>query len=90
MREGSMERSCEPMNKNRIEGVAGFSPSSRSLAASSLNSFVSRLRLRPGSTSSIALHIRPTVQIFWASRASWSCEGEDAPRFDELPEWWRK
>ena len=32
---------------------------------------------------------RPQAQIFWTSRSSWSCAHEEAPRFDELPHWWR-
>jgi hypothetical protein len=32
---------------------------------------------------------KPQVRIFWNSRVNWSCDGDDLPRFAELPEWWR-
>jgi hypothetical protein len=32
---------------------------------------------------------QPRARIFWASRVAWSCSGDDLPRFDELPDWWR-
>jgi len=32
---------------------------------------------------------KPQARIFWGSRVNWSCDGDDLPRFAELPEWWR-
>lgn len=31
----------------------------------------------------------PQARIFWDSRVSWSCDGDDLPRYAELPAWWR-
>lgn len=33
--------------------------------------------------------LRPQARIFWDSRRSWSCSGEELPRFSEYPDWWR-
>jgi hypothetical protein len=33
--------------------------------------------------------LKPQARIFWDSRASWSCVGDDVPTFAELPDWWR-
>lgn len=34
--------------------------------------------------------VRPNARIFWGSRASWSCEDDVLPRYDGLPDWWRR
>ena len=31
---------------------------------------------------------KPSARIFFGSRALWSCQGDDMPSFDELPDWW--
>jgi hypothetical protein len=30
----------------------------------------------------------PAARIFVDSRSVWSCDGDDIPRFAELPDWW--
>lgn len=44
----------------------------------------------PAGSLDTELSIHPQAQIYWGSRASWSCSAEPAPRFQELPDWWRK
>lgn len=33
--------------------------------------------------------LAPQARIFIDSRAAWSCDGDELPRFAELPDWWR-
>jgi hypothetical protein len=44
----------------------------------------------PAGSLDTAPSIPLSAQIFWASRAEWACVHDAAPRFGELPEWWRK
>ena len=43
----------------------------------------------PAGTLDTAPDIRPQANIFWGSRASWSCGGEDLPCHDEYSPNWR-
>lgn len=39
----------------------------------------------PAGSLDSAPPIRPQARIFWDSRAEWSCDGDDLPRFAEYP-----
>ena len=42
----------------------------------------------PAGTLDDVPSISPRGRIYWASRAPWSCDGDDLPRSAEYPEWW--
>jgi hypothetical protein len=42
----------------------------------------------PAGSLDKAPDLEPQARIFWDSRVSWSCPGDDVPRYAALPDWW--